>query len=90
MRAVFNRSGVRSAMTHRFRHTLATRMLGQGASYPVSKAVGSASAARSPQPLGAHVLSAESAKMQQALARRFVLLRLWGVRFKQNGHGAKG
>ncbi len=33
MRAVFNRSGVRNAKTHRFRHTLATRMLEQGASY---------------------------------------------------------
>lgn len=33
MRAVFNRSGVKNAKTHRFRHTLATRMLEQGASY---------------------------------------------------------
>ena len=33
MNAVFRRSGVQSAKTHRFRHTLATRMLEQGASY---------------------------------------------------------
>ena len=33
MQAVFKRSGVRNAKTHRFRHTLATRMLEKGASY---------------------------------------------------------
>ena len=33
MNAVFRRSGVQNAKTHRFRHTLATRMLEQGASY---------------------------------------------------------
>ncbi len=33
MKAVFKRSGITNAKTHRFRHTLATRMLEQGASY---------------------------------------------------------
>ena len=32
MRALFRRSGVKNAKTHRFRHTLATRMLEKGAS----------------------------------------------------------
>jgi integrase len=33
MRAVFDRSGVRNAGTHRFRHTLATRLLGRRATF---------------------------------------------------------
>ena len=33
LRAVFKRSGVANAKSHRFRHTLATRMLEQGASF---------------------------------------------------------
>jgi integrase len=33
MAAVFKRSGVKNAHAHRFRHTLATRLLGEGATY---------------------------------------------------------
>jgi integrase len=33
LRAVFKASGVRSAHAHRFRHTLATELLGRGASF---------------------------------------------------------
>ena len=33
MSAVFKKSGVKDAGTHRFRHTLATRLLGRGASF---------------------------------------------------------
>lgn len=33
MSAVFKKSGVKNAGTHRFRHTLATRLLGRGASF---------------------------------------------------------
>ena len=33
MAAVFNKSGVKKAHAHRFRHTLATRLLAQGATY---------------------------------------------------------
>jgi integrase len=33
MSAVFRKSGVKDAGTHRFRHTLATRLLGRGASF---------------------------------------------------------
>jgi integrase/recombinase XerD len=33
MSAVFKKSGVKNAGSHRFRHTLATRLLGRGASF---------------------------------------------------------
>ena len=33
MSAVFKKSGVKNAGTHRFRHTLATRLLSRGASF---------------------------------------------------------
>ena len=33
MAAVFKKSGVKNAHAHRYRHTLATRLLGEGASF---------------------------------------------------------